>query len=107
MNHTKQSTHKEAIALGAVQSISYILRNKRYSLATGMFSDGGKEVFSRHYFSKEGKEIAYICFDLLPLIGLTILESPRIWSFEFVQHPDYQLDLWDQEGNLITSNFVF
>ena len=56
MNHTKQSTHQDAVALGAVQSLSYILRNKRYSRATGMFSDGEKEVFSRHYFNKEGKE---------------------------------------------------
>ena len=107
MNHTKQSTHQEAVALGAVQSLSYILRNKRYSPATGMWRDGQKEVFSRHYFNKEGKEIAYVCFDLLPLFGLTVLESPRTWSFEFVQHPHYELDLWDSEGNLITANFAF
>lgn len=80
-----QQAEQEAIALGATQKLTYHVEGQ-FSFLHGR----QKQEFSRHYFNAEGKEIAYVINDMVSLVGLTKLETPRVWADSFIQNPAYQ-----------------
>lgn len=83
---------QEAIAMGATHKLTYHTQGQ-FSFMTGR----SKLEFSRHYFNEDGEEIAYVINDTVNLLGLTKLKTPRVWSEEFLQNPDYILTKFDQD----------
>lgn len=53
------------------------------------FSSSENKRFSRHYFNKDGLEVAYNIFDMQPLVGLTVLDNPREWSETLLNDKSY------------------
>ncbi len=45
--------------------------------------------FSVHYFNADDLEIAYYICDTVYLLGLIVLDNPRVWSDELKMHPNY------------------
>jgi len=74
----KISLIKEAKELGAITyRLFYTTNNSKRS------------VFSYHFFDQNDEEISYLSEDMYPLVGLTKLETPRVWGDNFKQGENY------------------
>ena len=73
---------QQAQILGATHYRSYFVDSNGY------FGEE-KKPFMMHFFDENDEELCYYSYDMGLLVGMTVLDKPRIWSNQFKLHTNY------------------